>query len=237
MRVGVAIAVATAIVVAKAGLTWVALSAWGSLPERPNFVGHLRIQLGTLSEWLAAIFTAVAVAAALWIATRDRHERREEREEEDKTHARLVRLKAGPSVTGFPFMYVEVRNYGPLPILDVELVSATWADHPEAHWGTSGRSREGTYHPILRPLQDDDDQTRVISHNIWFMHPTEDKTLQEVVEGKRPDGLTRYAPIDLSRVIVKIQFTTANGVHWETPTSGQTTGDPHRLRSRTITPA
>ena len=193
--------------------------------------------MGTFGEWLAAIFTAVAVGAALWIATRDRHERRAEREEEDKTHARLVRLKASPSVLGFPFMNVEVRNYGPLPILDVELVSATWADHQEAHWGTSGRSRIGTYHAILRPLEDDTDATRVLSHNIWFMHPTEDETLQEVVEGQRPDGQTKYAPINLSRVVVKIQFTTANGVHWETPTSGQTTGEPKRLRSRSITSA
>jgi hypothetical protein len=32
--------------------------------------------------------------------------------------------------------------------------------------------------------------------------------------------------VDLSDVVVKIQFTTANGVRWEVPTKAETSGDP-----------
>jgi hypothetical protein len=90
VRARTAVGLAIAIVTAKAALTWVALAAWGSLPERPGFVGHWQIQLGPLSEWVAALFTAGAVAVALWIAGHESRARRRERAEADHAQARLV---------------------------------------------------------------------------------------------------------------------------------------------------
>jgi hypothetical protein len=67
--------------VAKLGLAWLAWQAWASLPERPGFVGNWHIQLGTVGEWLAAIFTALAVAVALGIAGHESRTRRRERDQ------------------------------------------------------------------------------------------------------------------------------------------------------------
>ena len=51
MRVRTAVAIASGFVAVKAALTWMALEAWGSLPHRPGFIGHWRIQLGTLTNF------------------------------------------------------------------------------------------------------------------------------------------------------------------------------------------
>jgi hypothetical protein len=65
MRVRTAAGLAIAIVAAKAALTWVALIAWASLPERPGFVGHWRIQLGTLSSPAGSRNAATSRASAI----------------------------------------------------------------------------------------------------------------------------------------------------------------------------
>jgi hypothetical protein len=111
-----AVGIGIAIVAAKAGLTWVALQAWGSLPERPGFVGHWQIQLGPLSEWVGALFTAGAVAVALWIAAHESRIRRRERDHADHAQARLVQVEVR-QVRGLPDFDVEIDNYGDRAII------------------------------------------------------------------------------------------------------------------------
>jgi hypothetical protein len=38
-----------------------------------------------------------------------------------------------------------------------------------------------------------------------------------------------YVRTDLSNVVAKVRFTTADGVRWETPTKGEGSGEPTRL--------
>ena len=61
------------------------------------------------------------------------------------------------------------------------------------------------------------------------MHPTEDKPLTPI-EPRTADYQTPiYIPIDVSNVVAKVEFTTADGVRWETPTKGSGSGEPMRL--------
>lgn len=191
--------------------------------------GSPRIELGTLADWLAAFGAGGAALVALVIATRDRAERKDERHEEDATVARLVQLRATAQY-GTPALNVSIRNFGELPILDISIADATWADHPDARWGTNGLDRKGMKRPVLHnywrtelevsPFQDA--SPPMITYPVWFMHPTRDEPLYASEDNAR---------FDLSGVTVKIQFTTANGVRWILPTKGQGTGDPKRISS------
>jgi hypothetical protein len=227
MRVRTAVGLASAIVVAKGALTAIALVAWVSIPGRRWLANPWHVELGPLAEWLAAGAAAGAAIVALVIATLDRQHQIKDRRDEERTQARLVRLSV-QGLSGRPVVVVKVRNFGRLPVLDVTLVGAAWNEHPTARWGTKGLVREELVKPILRPHQSDSPYEEMIDFEIWFMHPTEDKTLVPVVR-EFHGGYRVYAQIDFSKVVVKIQFTTANGVRWETPTKGADTGEPVRL--------
>jgi hypothetical protein len=171
MRVRTAVAVVSGFVVAKAALTWLALEGWGSLPQRPGFIGHWRIQLGTFGEWFAALATAAAVGVALYIAWKDRHDRISERHDEQKTHARLVQLSVDGRANNRAAVTVEARNFGPLPVIDIDLVDATWSEHPEAqwrpltsHWQARGLPANSTHRPILMPSQGVEDTFDTLAH-------------------------------------------------------------------------
>ncbi|MDC8980680.1 hypothetical protein PR370_01045 [Mycobacterium marinum] len=187
-------------------------------------------------QWLGGIGSLVAALVALGIATRDRNERTIERRDEEKTHARLVRLEARSNI-GSPTVSVTIRNYGPLPILDVELVDAEWTEYPELRWGTDRLMKRGLYHPLLKPQPQDDDTIHWVGirYHIWLMHPTVDEPLIRPVElpatpgRNRPPHAPEYAQIDMANVVIKVRFTTANGVRWEVPTRGEHTGEPVRL--------
>ena len=59
--------------------------------------------------------------------------------------------------------------------------------------------------------------------------PQKTLSLIQVVADDPYLGRTFDPEVDLSDVVVKIQFTTANGVRWEVPTKAETSGDPVRL--------
>lgn len=225
-----------AFVTVKAALTAVALSAWAAFPERRVSPDRWHIELGPFAEWLAAFVAAGAAGAALWIASRDRRDRTAERYDEEKTHARLVQLNVN-SETSRPVVNIKVRNFGPLPVIDVRLVDATWSEHPEAHWilmDTSwqarGLPRNSDHRPILMPSQGvEDTVSTLVEFAVSFRHPTEDSPLAPVARDFPASGLSQYARTDVSKVLAKIRFTTANGVRWETPTQGAGAGEPVRL--------
>jgi hypothetical protein len=235
MRVRLAIGVASAIVVVKAGLTLVVLNAWASYPERPG-PHRWHIELGSVADWLAAVFTGLAAGAALWIATRDRQHRIEERHDEQKTMARLVQLSVASNDRAA--VVVEVRNYGPLPVIDVEPIDATWSEHPEARWEpqkTAWQQARGEpgyrlHRPILKPSQSFEDSHDTLADFVFlFMHPTEDEPLAPLDAHGARYQVASYLPTDVSNVVAKVQFTTADGVRWETPSKGAGTGEPLRI--------
>lgn len=197
------------------------------------------VDWGLVVNALAAIGAIGAAVAALWIASRDRRERKDERHDEDRAKALLVRLLV-QAQSNRPAFSVEVRNFGPLAVMDVELVDAVWSDHPGARWDTldtswqaRGLARNHTRRPILMPTAGADDTfDTVVEFIIRFVHPIDDEAFEPPID-PRTVGYQHpsFLPIDLAKIVAKVQFTTADGVRWETPTDGPGAGAPVRLPS------
>jgi hypothetical protein len=235
MRVQTAVAVVSGFIAVKAALTWTALNTWASYPERPG-AHHWHVELGPLAEWAAAIAATGAAITALYIAGRDRQDRIAERRDEQKTHARLVQLSVDAE-TSREAVVVQARNFGPLPVLDIDLVDATWSQHPKArwepmasHWVARGRQANSTHRPILKPNQGLDDTFDTLAYFVVrFLHPTEDRPLTPVEARTANYPIPSYVRPDLSKIVAKVRFTTADGVRWETATKGEGSGEPRRV--------
>lgn len=236
MRVRTAVAIASGFIVTKAAITWVAVNARLSYLERASSGAHRwHIELGPLAEWLAAIAAAGAAITALYIAARDRKDRTAEREGEQKTHARLVQLSVEADSSAA--VIVQARNFGPLPVIDIDLVNAIWTEHPEArwepldsHWVGVNRQATRTHRPILKPNQSFDDTFDTLAYfRFTFLHPTKDRPLAPIDPRTTNYKIPSYVRTDVSNVFAKVQFTTADGVRWETPTKGEGTGEPVRV--------
>jgi hypothetical protein len=231
-----AIIIAAALVAAKGALTAVALIAWVAIPERRRPFEHWHVEFGPLAEWLAAGAAAGAAMVALWIAGRDRQLRIRERRDEEKTHARLVQLSV-QTESNRPAVIIQARNFGPLPVIGVTLVDATWSEHSDARWITLpsnwvARNRVATsvHRPILKPSQGLDDTFDTLADFvISFVHPTEERPLAPIEPRTAGYQHPSYVRTDVSNVIAKVQFTTAHGVRWETPTKGAGSGEPARI--------
>ena len=80
------------------------------------------------------------------------------------------------------------------------------------------------------PSQGLDDTVDTKAHFvIRFMHPTEDQPLAPINPPTASYLHPSFLPIDLSNVVVKVRFTTADGCRWETPTMGTGAGEPVRV--------
>jgi hypothetical protein len=230
-----ALAVVSGFIVVKAALSWVVLNMWASYPERLG-AHHWHIELGPVAEWLAAGAAAFAAIVALGISGRDRKDRIAERHDEQKTRARLVQLSV-ETETSRPAVVVQARNFGPLPVIDIDLVDATWSEHPEARWEPLkshwvGRNRQATetHRPVLMPSQGLDDTFDTLAYFvIRFMHPTEDRPLAPIEPRTANYQIPSSVRTDLTNVVAKVRFTTADGVRWETSTKGEGSGEPTRL--------
>jgi len=154
MRVRTSVAVVFGVVVAKAALTWLEVEGWGSLPHRPGFVGHWRIQLNTFGEWFAALATAAAVRVALYIAWKDRHDRISERHDEQKRTLDCAAIgrhgeqQGGCRCSGAQFR--SVARYRHRPCRFHEHPKARWIPL-NSHWQARGLSAHSTHRPILMP--------------------------------------------------------------------------------------
>nr|WP_245830391.1 hypothetical protein [Mycobacterium numidiamassiliense] len=85
---------------------------------------------------LTAFGTIGAAWSALYIATRDREDRKPERDAADLAQARLVKIEIKRPGT---YEYsVRVRNYAAQPILDVCINSASLHTDPDATWRAPG---------------------------------------------------------------------------------------------------
>lgn len=117
------------------------------------------MEWGNIAEGVGGVGSLAAAAVAVGTATSDRWERRTERRADEKTRARLVQLSV-KTESNRPAVAIEVRNFGPLPVVDVRLVDATWSEHPGArwmtmdtHWQARGLARNSVHRPILMPSQ------------------------------------------------------------------------------------
>ncbi|MBV8861414.1 MAG: hypothetical protein JO259_06095 [Mycobacterium sp.] len=230
MKVRTAVGITAGIITAQVTVAWFAAKAWLPIPDRwPPTRWH--IELGNLSEALAAFAAAGAAFIALWIAACDRRDRNLERRAKEETVARLVRLDVEP-INGRPVVIVKVRNFGPLPILDVAANGATWTTHPDARLPIAGLGRGTVGHQlsVLRPWQSDLKHEETVEFEIQFLHPTKDETLIPRKDDKVPGGtVTLYQRVDPTTVTAKFRFTTADGIRWETTTAGAGTGTPKRV--------
>jgi hypothetical protein len=192
--------------------------------------------LGDVGGWLSGLGAIGAAIVALGIAGRDRRERTNERHDEERTQARLVRLSV-ETQGNRPALTVQARNFGPLPVIDIDLVDATWSEHPEARWialpslwQARGLPTNTLHRPILMPSQDiQDTYDTVAEFVICFMHPTEDRPLAPIDPRTADYKIPNYVPTDLANVVVKVQFTTPDGVRWEMPSNGNGAGEPVRI--------
>lgn len=126
-----------------------------------------------------------------------------------------------------------VRNFGPLPILDVAANGATWTTHPDARIVITcqGRGTVARHQAVLRPWNNDLKYEEMVEFNIQFLHPSKDETLVPKMDKQVPGGVVEmYQRVDPSTVVARIQFTTPNGTRWETLTDGAGTGETRRAR-------
>jgi hypothetical protein len=94
------------------------------------------IDWGLVVSALAALGSIGAAGAALYIATKDRRERRRERDAAHEAQAKLI-IVGITSSTGrvdwdAPEYHIRCVNHGSLPVLDVKLESARMRGFPQA---------------------------------------------------------------------------------------------------------
>lgn len=210
------------------------------------------IDWGSIADWAAAGGAFFAAFVALRIANQDRElrviEQEEGREEASKIQARLVQVEATNNSYS-PTVHVKVVNFGPLPVLDVDLVAASWIEHPQARWGTNWKwsgpidrlgpiepLAHGTSHHILHPRSAQDDETatywKTATFDVCFAHRDRDVPILNAAatdDRRRP---TRYEQLDMDLVIITVHFTTADGLRWQVIVQGGVGDDPVRVQPR-----
>lgn len=148
MRVRTAVGITTVIIIAEGAITWFAAKAWFAIPGRHWPPNRWHIELGNLSEALAAFAAVGAAFVALWIATRDRRDRMKQRDAEDEAQAKLVIVSA--ECPNSPLqLQIRVVNNAPRAIVDVTFVGIVVAGHDLDLQPTSG-----PYPPIGTPGND-----------------------------------------------------------------------------------
>ena len=166
------------------------------------------------AESLSAVATAGATAAALWIATRARSDRKEERLNADRAQARLVLLDIeGPysnSDAAFHFVVI-VQDNGMQPILDVALESAQYGSGSGA---VSLLVPSDIVIPIVMP--DLAPGTITVAFPSRETAPAEVREIELDSEGNWP-----VSDRDISaKVVATVQFTDAGGNRWRRSNAG-----------------
>jgi hypothetical protein len=178
------------------------------------------------STTLTAVGTVGAAAAALFIATRDRADRRRERFDSDRAQARLLHVAAGgPGDWHYPtddgeitksFFTIGVENMSLATMLDVTLESAVYE-----HGGLRiplllHEEFSATTHPVLMSFTQVE---RPSSAN--FHVRTDDQRYQWLYEFKErtPGGIRDYRS-DPANIVAMVQFTDAHNNRWRRSNKG-----------------
>ena len=163
-------------------------------------------QFGTYSESLSAAFTALAVFAALYIASRDRNERHQERLAADLAQARLVMIEVS-RYGNSPGFRVQVNNYGDRPVIGVTVDSASWSARDDIEGRFDGLE-------AIEVLKPDRESLSGGSLSVDF-YDSEGNQIPENL-GYNEYGDIRFGELPPGGPIVAIHFTDANGNGWTT---------------------
>jgi hypothetical protein len=189
-------------------IVWAIAVLLGVFVGAPLLLG-LHIDAGLVINALTAMGAFSAAAVALWIATTDRQERKQEREDADRKQAGLVRITArwqslgpGPEPSGDvdPYVQVIVNNWAKLPIVDVELTRWEWDGH-EATFSHPQRIEAVMPSPVATGDQ--------AGH--WEIVPTDDATRTALA------APTITTNTDLT---VTVEFTDAGQKRWRRSNKG-----------------
>lgn len=162
------------------------------------------IALGTLGDWFTAVSTFGTAGIALYIATRDRKERREELHDGEEAQALLVVVTV--TVEPSRHLAVNVTNYGSRAILNLTFESAEFDPVPNAQYSLPYR-RAARSIPVL-----DCDRR---PHQFWL------NFLDENGHSVFPDGFNErelrwddHNRPDVQQVTARVSFQDAAGNWW-----------------------
>jgi hypothetical protein len=135
----------------------------------------LGADMGSVAEWFGAVGAIFAAAAALSIATRDRRERHNEREEADLAQMRLVHIEIlDYNDSSKPYIHFRARvtNYGQRPILQAQVISAelfTKQDYEgRPPWVPSFKLADPSPEPPLIPVISHVEQAMLIDRRRYY---------------------------------------------------------------------
>jgi hypothetical protein len=106
--------------VLTAAVVWAVAVFVGVFVAAPLWFG-LNVDAGLYINALAAFGSVAAASAAVWIATTDRRERKQERDAEDAAQAKLVTV-LGARPDNPLQLQVWVKNYGTRAIIDITFI-------------------------------------------------------------------------------------------------------------------
>ncbi|MGA8332041.1 MAG: hypothetical protein WB777_22530 [Mycobacterium sp.] len=93
-----------------------------------------------------------------------------------------------------------------------------------------GRGTVARHLPVLRPWNNDLKYEEMVEFEIEFLRPSTGETLVPRKDHEVPSGvIPMWQRVDPSTVTAEIQFTTPNGIRWETLTDGVGTGETRRV--------
>ena len=183
------------------------------------FLGAYVLHLADGSKWteaLASVATVAATGVALFIATRDRHERRADRLDADRAQARLVLLEVDGPYRGAedrpPHFIVHIEANGVQPILDVALESATYVVDDSR--SVELITQSGGMVPIVKP------ERAPGGLPVWL--PSTGDVAEELSAAGGDDAHGNYVnpSIHCGNVAAVVQFTDASGNRWRRSRQG-----------------
>lgn len=173
-------------------------------PSSPVSFDAMPVNWGSIADWAAAGGAVIASITALSIASRDRGERKRERDDAGLAQARLVLITvetpAGPG--GYP---VRVENFGDRPVMNIDFETATIDGLPQAQVvpSTEWHEPDALLQPGCAPK----------TFFVAFVKERDEPTMGAAVTDAH--GNLRYplAP-EAARVRATVRYTDASGVQW-----------------------
>jgi hypothetical protein len=112
--------------------------------------------MAAIGQAVGAVFTAAAVAVALWLAIREGRWRRAEQADRDAAQARLVTVQADYRYPGHvegPLILLTIKNSSDKPVFDAKVSLVRDINQPDFGWrfGGTGDPEEREYATVLSP--------------------------------------------------------------------------------------
>jgi hypothetical protein len=179
-----------------------------TLSDCDRLAGRARCNQAFAQALAAALGSLFAAGTALWIASRDREERKGERAVTAKTQAELVVVAV--KLTHGRSFGVDVTNFGTSAVLDVTFDSAKFETVPESTYKVSNGSP--------RVVLDSDRQP----HTFWveFVNDAGESVMPGTFNDVYQEWESGPARPDPSKVTAWVRFRDAQGIRWRRGNSG-----------------